>query len=188
MPKFNFNTNYESVKKEYNLEKGQYLKLQEGANRIRLVSECLPHQSFYKNQLTFKWLCQVIDRKDGIVKPFFMPNTIYRHIESLQLSEDFKFEEVPMPYDLIVMAIGAGTKEVKYSTQGARTNTPLTEEEKKAIAEAPTVQELQQKIRDNEKEGTQIQNTMKGIAPAHEEMPADFLDEIPFGDTPESQK
>ncbi len=184
--KFNFNANYESVKKEYNLEKGQYFKLSEGANRVRLISECLPHQSFYKNQLTFKWLCQVIDRKDGIVKPFFMANTIYRQIESLQMSEDYAFTEVPMPYDMTINAKGAGTKEVVYTTTPARNNTPLTEEDKKAIAEAPTVQELQQKIRDNEKEGTQIQNTMKGIAPAHEEMPDDFLNEIPFA--PEDKK
>lgn len=179
--KVNFQSNYQEAEKKYNLGKGEYFKPQEGQNRVRLVSECLPHQSFYKNQLTFKWLCQIIDRKDGQVKPYFMPNTIYRHIEALQLSEDYKFDEVPMPYDITINAKGAGTKEVIYTTTPARANTPLTADEKKAIAEAPTIQELQTKIRENEKEGGEIQNKMKAVS-AHDEMPEDFLNEIPFGD------
>ena len=43
MTNFNFNSNREQVAKEYNLEKGQYFKPKEGANKIRLVSVCLPH-------------------------------------------------------------------------------------------------------------------------------------------------
>ncbi len=148
--KFSFQTSYQQAEKQYNLGRGEYYKLQEGDNKIRLVSECLPHESEYKGKMTFKWLSQVIDRKDGKIKPFFMPITIYKQIEALQLSDDYAFEEVPMPYDITIRAIGAGTKEVKYSTIAARKNTPVTEEEYTAISEAPTVQELQDKIRESE--------------------------------------
>ena len=158
MKNFNFATNYKNAEKEYNLGKGEYLKLQEGQNKIRLVSECLPHESEYQGKKNFKWLTQVIDRKDGKIKPFFMPNTIYRHIESLQQSDDYSFDSVPMPYDITITAIGAGSKEVKYTTTPARANTVLTEEELVAIEEAPTVQELQNKVKANEgKKGTKVE-------------------------------
>lgn len=150
MKNFNFGVNYKKAEKEYNLGKGEYFKLQEGQNKIRLISECLPHESEYQGKKNFKWLSQVLDRKDGKIKPFFMPNTIYRHIESLQQSEDYSFDGVPMPYDITITAIGAGTKEVKYTTTPARANTPLSEEEQIAIEEVPTIQELQNKVKINE--------------------------------------
>lgn len=152
MTQFSFSSAYKQAEKQYNLGKGEYLKLQEGDNKMRLVSECLPHESVYQGKKTFKFLCQVLDRKDYKIKPFFMPVTVFKAIESLQLSEDYKFDEVPMPYDLNIRAVGAGTKEVKYTVMPARNNTPLSVEEIQLIAEAPTVQELQAKVRENQKE------------------------------------
>ena len=96
MQKFNFSEQYKEADKKYNLGKGEYFKVQEGMNKVRLVSICLPHQSEYKGQPTFKWLCQVIDRKDNVVKPYFMPVRIYKDIEALQLSDDFGFEGIPI--------------------------------------------------------------------------------------------
>lgn len=150
MKQFSFGEQYKKAEKQYNLGKGEYFKLQEGQNKIRLISECLPHESEYKGKKNFKWLTQVIDRRDGKIKPFFMPNTIYRHIESLQQSDDYSFDGVPMPYDITITAIGAGSKEVKYTTTPARANTVLSEEELVAIEDTPTVQELQDKVKSNE--------------------------------------
>lgn len=154
MTKFDFSKTYEDAADKYNLGKGQYFKIQEGKNVVRLVSECLPHESQFKGQTTFKWLCQVLDRKDGKIKPFFMPNTIYRHIQDLQLSDDYSFTEVPMPYDLTINAVGAGDKSVKYTVTPARQNTALTVQEVNSISEAPTVFDLQKKIRENESKDT----------------------------------
>lgn len=89
--------------------------------------------------------------RDGKVKPYFMPHSVYQMIADLQLSDDYKFEEVPMPYLISINAQGAGTKEVKYSVTPARANTTLTPTELQAIKDAPTVEELQAKIKDNEK-------------------------------------
>lgn len=146
---FDFNANYQKVEKEFNLGKGEYFKPLEGANKVRLVSNPLPHDSVYMGKPQFKWLCQVLDRKDGKIKPYFMPNTIYRFIADLQLSEDYRFDGLPMPYDITINAKGAGTKEVQYSLIPSK-ETPLTTEEQNAITEAPTVKELQQKIREAE--------------------------------------
>ena len=150
MTKFNFNDNEEKVAKEYNLDAGQYFKLQEGKNRIRLVSVCLPHQSEYKGQPTFKWLCQVLDRTDGKIKPFFMSRIIYTMIGDLQLDPDYMFDSVPMPYDITINATGAGNKDVKYSVIPAPTRAVLSPNELAAIAEAPTVEEVQAKLKEHD--------------------------------------
>lgn len=127
---------------------GSYLKLQEGDNRIRLMSECLEHPGEFNGKPTFKWLCYVIDRTDGKVKPFFMPHTIYKHIEALQMNPEYTFEEVPMPYDITIHAKSAGKLEVEYTITAARTNTPLTPAEKALFQGTMPIRELQQALRE----------------------------------------
>src|SRR5262245_28795709 len=144
------------------LGSGDYLKLREGANRMRLVSECLPHQGEYKGTKNFKWLCYVIDRTDGKAKPFFMPHTIYKQIEALQMNPDYGFEDVPMPYDLTVNAKGAGTKEVEYSVIPARKETPITALESLEIGKLKSLGDLQKALQ--EKKATN--GSGQALAPA----------------------
>jgi hypothetical protein len=159
------------------LSSGDYLKLKEGANRFRLMTECLPHEGNYKGQRNFKWLCLVLDRADGKVKPFFMPHTIYKQIAALQTSEDYAFDDVPMPYDLTINADGAGTKEVKYTLMPARKETPLTSAERALFAEAKPLHEVKKAL--DEKAGKDKPST--GAAPTHDdERTYDDDDNTPF--------
>ena len=135
------------------LSSGDYLKLKEGDNRMRLLTECLPHQSEYQGKKNFKWLCYVLDRADGKVKPFFMAHTIYKQIEAFQTNEDYAFEDVPMPYDITVNASGAGTKEVKYTVVPARKNTVVTALEMQELAKAKPLADLQAKLKEKQKAG-----------------------------------
>lgn len=125
------------------LGSGDYLKLKEGGNRLRLMSECIAHPGEYQGRKTFKWLCYVIDRVDGKVKPFFMANVIYKQIEALQMNEDYSFADVPMPYDLTINAKGAGTKEVEYTIVPARKNTNITPAEMDDFESQKPIAELQ---------------------------------------------
>ncbi len=180
MTEFNFNETYQAAEKQYNLGKGEYFKPVEGANRIRLVSICLPHESTYMGKTQFKWLCQVLDRKDGKVKPYFMPNTIYKFIADLQMDEDYRFSSIPMPYDITINATGAGTKEVKYSIMPARENKPLTTEEQNLLTEAPTVRELQKKIRENEAQQDQNQPVTSQNEAVETVVEEISIEDIPF--------
>jgi hypothetical protein len=135
------------------------------------MSECLPHAGEYQGKRNFKWLCYVLDRQDGKVKPFFMPHTIYKQIEALQVNEDYAFEDVPMPYDLTVHAAGAGTKEVKYTLMPARKNTPVTAIEHQELAAAKPLADLKKAL--DEKNATRAQNGQ----PREDEPPP--LDEEP---------
>lgn len=149
--KFDFNSNRKEVEKQYNLGKGEYFKVKDGDNKIRLVSATLPHASEYQGKPNFKWLCQVIDLTDGKVKPYFMPDRVYQTIASLQRDEDYSFDEIPMPYNINIHAENAGTKEVKYSVIPSPKRIELTPEQLQAIAAALTVEDLQAKIRENDK-------------------------------------
>jgi hypothetical protein len=132
------------------ISSSSFYKYKEGDNRLRLMSECLPHTSMFDGKKNFKWLCYVLDRVDGEIKPFFMPHKIYKAIEALQLNPDYAFDEVPMPYDLTVNAKGAGTMDVEYSLIPARKETPLTSAESEEWHKQKPVKELQAAIREKQ--------------------------------------
>jgi hypothetical protein len=151
MAKFNANETMKRAEEDFGLGKGQYFKVKEGANKIRLLSPCIPYQSEFKGQTNVKFLCWIIDRVDeNKIKLYFMPTTILNAIGGLQMSDDFGFEDVPMPYDITIMAKGAGTKEVEYTVVGARQNTPLTGAELQAFEEKPTIEEVIEKLKEKQ--------------------------------------
>ncbi len=125
-------------------------KAKEGDNRLRLMSECLPYQNEYQGQKSFKWLCYVLDRKDGGIKVYFMPHTVYKSIEALQANPDYAFQEVPMPYDITVRALKAGTKDVEYSVIPARKETPLTDDEEQAFHKVKHISEVKAALREKQ--------------------------------------
>lgn len=133
-------------------EKGDYFKLKEGDNRLRLLTMCLPHPNTFKGEKRFQWLCYILDRKDGRVKAYFMQHTIYKQIAALQTNEDYAFASVPMPYDITIHAVGAGTKEVKYTMIPARKETPLTADDLKALAAMKPLLELQKVLNEKKDE------------------------------------
>jgi hypothetical protein len=137
--KYSFNDTIKQAEKDYGLGKGEYFKVQEGANKLKVLSACLPHQSEFKGTPTFKFVCWIIDRRDGKVKLYFMPTTIMNAIGSLQLSDDYAFDEVPMPYDITIMAKNAGTKEVDYTVLPSPATKGLTESEQAEFEKRPPI-------------------------------------------------
>lgn len=180
MTKVDFNANRQQAEKQYNLGKGEYFKVKNGDNKIRLASECIPHAGEYQGKPTFKWLCQVIDLSDGKVKPYFMPDGVYKQIVSLQMDEDYAFDEVPMPYNINIATENAGELTAKYVVRPSPKRIDLTVEQLKAIEEAPTVQELQKKIRENDTKKDETPAGVVSKAQAASQMEDVNIDEIPF--------
>lgn len=143
-----FAKNREAAEKAGLVGGGDYLKLKNGPNRLRLISNCLAHPGEFNGRKTFKWLCYVIDRADGKVRAFFMPHVIYKQIEALQVNPDYEFDDVPMPYDLTITVTNAGTKEAKYLLVPARKNTPITDAEFEDFGKQKPLEELQAAIND----------------------------------------
>lgn len=191
MPKFDFSANRQQAEKQFNLGKGEYFKVKDGDNKIRLVSECLAHPGEYQGKPTFKWLCQVIDLQDknedetlsNKVKPYFMPDGVYQQIMSLQMDteEGYDFDEIPMPYNINIVTTNAGDKSAKYAVRPSPKRVPLTEEQLKTISEAPTVQELQNKIREADTKKDETPAAVVSKAEAAHQMEGEInVDEIPF--------
>lgn len=176
MTEFDFLATEEVAQKEYNLGKGQYYKVQNGDNKVRLVSACLPHDGEYQGKPNFKWLCQILDRRDGQVKPYFMPHKVYEQIRDFQLDEEYRFKTVPMPYDINIKTEDAGVKTAKYQVIPARTSTELTAEEQNLITSAPSVKELQEKVREKAQETENQPATSQNEAPT----PIENVEDIPF--------
>src|SRR5215216_3509131 len=150
MTKFNFGEAMEKAEKDFGLG-GDYFKVKDGDNRIRLLTPFVPHQSEFKGQVNVKFVAYIWDYRDNKVKPYFMPRTIVDEIAALQNNPEYTFDELPMPYDITINAKGAGTKEVKYSVMAARANTPLTAEQKKVLEEKGTIDEYIQALEESKK-------------------------------------
>lgn len=152
MTKTDFSAARKQAEQSGALQSGDRFKIQEGANRLRILSEFLPHTSYYQGSRRFQWLGYILDRKDGQVKTWFMPNSIHKHIEAIQQDPDWAFDEVPMPYDITVNAKGAGTKEVEYGVTPSPKRVPLTTAEEAAFLAKKAIREVQQAIVEKQNE------------------------------------
>jgi hypothetical protein len=179
MPKVDFGAARKQAEESGQLGSGGFFKFKEGDNRIRLMSECLPHTSMFDGKRNFKWLCYVLDRADGEVKAHFMPHKIYKAIEALQLNPDYQFTDVPMPYDITINAKRAGTKEVEYAMIPARRETALTTEEMEKLEAMKPLQELKDALDAKQAKAAPVGGSTGGLAPAH--IDHELTDEsIPF--------
>jgi len=173
MPKVDFGAQRKQAEEQGLLGGGGFFKFQEGDNRMRLMSVCLPHTSEFQGRKNFKWLCYVLDRRDGEVKAFFMPHRVYKAIEALQMDPEYSFTEVPMPYDINVKAKGAGTKEVEYTLLPARRATELSEDELEKLEAAKPLEEVKAAIAEKQ--------AKKAPEPPHPAVSSELTDEeIPF--------
>ena len=105
------------------------------------------HESEYtdkktgKVSITKKFVMFIIDRKDGKVKPYFAPYSVYKQIASLEEDPFFKFEGMPMPYDVNVKTTNAGKMEVDYNVQASPNRSEITGEELAAAREKGSIVE-----------------------------------------------
>lgn len=154
---FNASETMKKAEQEYGFGKGEYFKVQEGVNKLRLLSPCVGHQGEYQGKPNFKFVAWVLDRRDGKIKPYFMPPTILDGIGALQMSEDYGFEEVPMPYDINIQAKNAGKLEVEYNVIPSPHRAPLTPEEQAELDKKIPIDEFVEKLK--EKSGVSVEQS-----------------------------
>jgi len=151
--------NLNEVKKNYGIkEGGNWMKLKDGSNKVRIVSDfadygvhqvvqngqfkksviCIGKENgcYYCSQglpVKVQFLGWVIDRADNQVKLLRIGWTIANQIKAYQKSEEYGFQGLP-PYDMDIIRSGEGL-DTDYDTHASRKDTPLTPEEKKMIEE-----------------------------------------------------
>jgi hypothetical protein len=148
--KVNFAANRKKAEDAGLLGGSVVFKVKEGMNVFRLVSECLEHPGSFNGKPTFKWLCLILDRTDGQVKPYFMPNAVYEQIEALQLTPGWAFDEVPMPYDITLNVKNAGKLDVNYTVIPSPNRVPLTVNELEAVNGMGSIREYQKTVYENQ--------------------------------------
>ena len=123
---------------------GEYFKVQNGNNIIRVLTEGVYHESEFKGKdgkvnITKKFVMFIIDRRDGKVKPYFAPYAIYKAIASLEADPFFAFQGMPMPYDVNVKVENAGTLNVQYNVQASPNKSEITPDELVAAKEKGSI-------------------------------------------------
>jgi hypothetical protein len=118
--------NLKKLEAEGKVGGSDYFKPANGNNIIRVLTEGVHNVNKFGNP---RFVMFVIDRKDGKVKPYFAPYTVYKAIASLEESPFFKFQGMPMPYDVNVKVEGAGTKDVEYNLEASPEKSEITADE-----------------------------------------------------------
>jgi hypothetical protein len=151
-------------------EKSGSFKVKDGQNKIRICSILHPYKSSYKGTPTLKFVCWVIDRSDGEIKPYFAPYTVFKALVAYQEEEDYTWTDFPMPRDVSINAKNAGTKEVEYTVICGAKEFPLTEKEEEALEKKGSIEEFIDKLK--EKQAAKVEEEI-------EDEPSG-LDTIPF--------
>jgi hypothetical protein len=128
------------------LGSGEKFKLTDGENQIRILSEPKMIETTFKGNLNRKWLTWVIDRKDGVMKLFYMPKTILKAIADYENNSFYKFDGTPMPYDIVIKAAHAGTIDAEYTVIASPKREELTAEEKEQMKTLKPIEEVVSKL------------------------------------------
>lgn len=138
-------------------DKGKdYFKMQEGDNRIVLLSHCAQYLVKWtgttyapaeKNDegISAKGVCWVLH--DGRIKLAQLPYTIVKAIRELMKDEDYAFEEFPMNRGLNLKAVGAGTKEVEYTVIPSPKEYQVPTDVLAELEKKPSPEEMVEKMR-----------------------------------------
>lgn len=154
--------NYQEVGKKYGVGgETNWFNLQEGPNKLRIVSEFEDYGSHFDQKLNKTIACLgkdnceyckqgekprvqfkgwVIDRNDNGFKLLTIGYKIYQQIGEYANSEEYGFSDIPT-YDITINKSGTGLA-TKYSVIPDRKDTKLTEEETDSINQLQPISEI----------------------------------------------
>jgi len=186
--------------------KGEWLKLQDGDNKLRIVSDFEAFGNHYIRETgdagicigkekgcrfcavgdkpKVNYLCWVIDRKDSKVKLFKFGYSVYEQLVNMAQSDEWGFISEVMPYDITIKKTGSNLS-TKYQVMGSPKILPITEEEEKSIKENKSIADVVQSLKDKElkvetKVLTNIQDDQEDIPVIQQDEENIDLSDIPL--------
>ena len=180
----NFDMNWDDISGGSNDNNSlDYLKLQNGENRMRIVSApsqleihweealdgskkkiiCLgPKCPICKKggKLQTKYQMKVIDRADNTVKVLECGKQIVKAIKGYAVDPDYGD---PTTYDIKIKKEGTG-RDTRYTVVAVPNKTPLTEEEKEMVEGSPTIVDLNKIRTEDDIIGMQLKILADSIA------------------------
>lgn len=176
---------------EQKIIKGEWLKLQEGDNKLRIVSDFESFGNHYIRETNdsgvcigkekgcrfcavgdkpkVNYLCYVIDRKDNKVKLFRFGYSIYEQLVNMAQSEEWGFVSNIMPYDITIKKSGAGLM-TKYQIMGSPKITQISDEELENVRTQKTIEDVIKSLKDKELKGD-FKSEPKNFSFNEEEIP-----------------
>jgi len=160
----------QTIEDKYDIQKmsGNWLKLEEGENKVKFVSEVLDFGAHNDSVLKRRVICLgkdycpyckkgekssvrfyvwVIERKTNKIKLFEFGYSIYEQIKDIRAKEDYAFDGIP-PFDFEITRKGEGLS-TKYKVLPCRNDSKLTEEEQSMIEkECTSLEEIVQRRKD----------------------------------------
>ena len=150
--KMKFN-DYKDSEEKYGIAGGDdWMNLEEGDNKLRIVSEFIDYGEHFDNAKKRSYMCLgkgncsycdagekpkvrylgwVIDRKDNKVKLLRFGHSIFKQIGALAVNDEYKFDEIPN-YDITIKREGTGL-DTEYHVTAARKDSKITVEESEEI-------------------------------------------------------
>ena len=172
----------------------EYLNLQEGDNKMRILSKpeicayhflpatkknvpCYgmhrncPHHEDEGQSPSVKWWAWVIDRVDGKIKLCKLPHKAFKQLAEYQANPDYQFESFPVPYDINLKIKNVGTKDAEYQVIPARNNSDLTKEEQEIFSKKSDVKNIVEKMKAKQAkiDGNEYTSKEAPQAPVHQE-------------------
>lgn len=152
-----------------------YFKMQEGDNRIQLLTHCAQLAQVYDpatkkyrvavegdKNISIKGVCWVL--QDGKVKQAKLSYVVVKAIRELQNDPDYQFQEFPMPRLINIKAKGAGTKEVEYTVIPSPKEVVTPVEVVNELALKPTPDDIVEKLK-NKGESKPVEYPEEDIRP-----------------------
>lgn len=142
-----------------------YFNIQEGENRIVLLTHCAPFAQKWTGStyvpaerdeegISIKGVCWVL--QDGDIKLAKLPYTVVKQIRALMNDSDYAFDEFPMNRGINIKAIGAGTKEVEYTVIPSPKEYRAPQAILEALQGKPTPEDMIAKMREKAGKPTSI--------------------------------
>lgn len=149
----------------YASQGGDWFKFVEGENVFRVLTPFVAIYESFQDGICFigcgfegapKQMCYVLDMRekniDNEVEPKIklakLPMKVATPIANYQHDDDYKFDSLPMPYDVKVQAKGAGTKEVEYTITPRPKHTPIDKKYLDELGKLKPIEEIVQKMKE----------------------------------------
>ena len=167
-----------------------YFDIKEGAQQFILLTHCAPLSQVFDGKkyrpavegdtgISIRGVCWVLS--EGVVKQAKLPYTVVKAIRALQQNPDWEFK-LPFPHNLTLTAVGAGTKEVKYTLTPSPKEVTIPAETLAELSKKPTPEEVVEKIKGGGASPRQSAAEDTRQAPTPIEYPKDDInpEDIPF--------
>jgi hypothetical protein len=108
-----------------------------------------------RNGLRIQWEMWAINRATGKLVLLDLTDKTTQKLRAFMDSDEYKFSEFPMPYDITISVTDAGTIDAEYSMLPARKETEITPEEKEEFEKLTPVSQIidRMKAKAREKDG-----------------------------------